>query len=102
LLADAIVTSGLQSFPVATFHVASGGGATPTHVTKVKATATVKVEVHTPVPGKGINKTCHLLCCLSGFEYNVACFGFGVALKVFMFPQAPVLPLALETVLTLP
>jgi len=26
------------------------------HVTRVKATATVKVEVHTPLPGKNENK----------------------------------------------
>jgi hypothetical protein len=44
--------------------VASGGGATPTHVTKVKATATVKVEVHTPVPGKGFNKLVTCFFCV--------------------------------------
>lgn len=42
----------LQTFPSTHFQVASASGLPPTQVTRVKATATVKVEVHTPIPGK--------------------------------------------------
>ena len=42
----------LQSFPVAHFQVPSGSGSQPSTITRVKATATVKVEVHTPIPGQ--------------------------------------------------
>ncbi|KAK7490523.1 hypothetical protein BaRGS_00018309 [Batillaria attramentaria] len=40
-----------NTFPAAHFQVPSASGSQPTHVTRVKATATVKVEVHTPIPG---------------------------------------------------
>ncbi|PVD22694.1 hypothetical protein C0Q70_15950 [Pomacea canaliculata] len=40
-----------DTFPSTHFQVASASGLPPTQVTRVKATATVKVEVHTPIPG---------------------------------------------------
>lgn len=43
--------SSRNSFPATRFQVPSASGSQATHVTRVKATATVKVEVHTPIPG---------------------------------------------------